>query len=779
MEKITIHAKEFLSVAQLHIFENISFKPSLTVIEAAAGAGKTRTLSYLVLKALMDESVRNVFILTATRTAKDEAFARVTKLHSDLGFDRDGQCPYLPARNVRTIHSICLGAARDEAAEENAAGVDVVSPSRISEILVDILEDIKKNGVNDDDSQQHDVIQFEDTTSEEIATLLKNMRSERMNSCIDVVDDSFGPIARQAMQELELRLDFDNETSMKLMDFDKMTEEFRASGKSIVRPGDVLFVDEGQDLTLCQLGIVMNTLRSGGCVVILGDDSQGIFQFSGACDQTIRELKERARSAGIDVKRFSLMQNWRSTHSIVEASEQLLPFTDRSSRLGVQGNGYVGDPVEVAVFKSEDEEAHGVAERVVDLVASGTVACEDVVMLRHKNWSWSDGIVQDIRIIAKERGVDVNMAILGSDGGDSLEGKFLAVLQVSIDMERFCDPISEGMALIKTFLKSMRCKGFNQKLGFRAVETVFNRHMSQDPTAIFSRYREELLEEFRVEEKKDEAEQAEKDAKKCVNAKRKRVSTVSGQKEQNFKTLIMTAGRTITQIRERVRGIEAGRKTLEPVVVSSSMEFFARDRSKPVEATYPTLEHSLGGLAWLILRDVVKHDYSERDGFSIQNIVSYFDVPYDVADMADVADELADPVSKLSAKIHDKSTDGKLVFSTIHKFKGREKDVAFVCNLTSPFSNPDWPRRATLSHEHTESCKNKSGVKTECCIPFKLGMQRLKNAQISEKLRLYYVGASRAKKRLFLSGSYSRNGEVFAPLLQLAPTATKCWSKTR
>ena len=777
MEKIKIHAKEFLSTAQIRIFENISFEPSLTVVEAAAGAGKTRTLSYLVLKALMDESVKNVFILTATRTAKDEAFARVTKLHRELGFDVNGECEYLPARNVRTIHSICLGAAREEATEENAAGVDVVSSSRVCEMLVDILEDIKKSGVTDDDSQQHDVIQFEDSTSEEIATLLKNVRSERLNSCNDVVDDSFGPIARQAMQELECRLDFDHETSMKLMDFDQMTEEFRASGKSIIRPGDVLFVDEGQDLTLCQLGIVMNTLRSSGCVVILGDDSQGIFQFSGACDQTLRALKERARSAGVNVKRFALMQNWRSTHSIVEASEALLPFLDRSSRVGVQGNGTVGDPVEVAVFKSDEDEAHSVAERVVDLVSSGEFKCEDIVMLRHKNWSWSDGIIQDIRRIAQERGVEVNMTILGSDGGDSLEGKFLAVLQVAIDMERFCDAASDGMAMIKTFLKSIRCKGFNQKLGFRAVETVFNRHISQDPAAIFTRYREELLEEFRIEEKKDDAEQAEKG--KSVNAKRKRVSTVSGQKEQNFKTLIVAAGRTITQIRERVRGIESGRKTLEPIVVSTNVEFFTRDRSKPPEAAYPTLEHPLGGLAWLILRDVIKHDYSERDAFSIQSIVSYFDVPYNNAEVIDVADAFADPVSKLSAKMTDKSTDGKLVFSTIHKFKGREKDVAFVCNLTSPFSNPDWPRRATLSHEHTESCKNMSGVKTECCIPFKLGVERLKNAQISEKLRLYYVGASRAKERLFLSGSYSRNGEVFAPLLQLAPTATQFWSQAR
>jgi superfamily I DNA/RNA helicase len=784
MQSLSRHAELNLSKTQFKIYENIKFSPGLSVAEAAAGAGKTRTLSYLILKALLADDVKDVFVLTATRTAKDEALARVNKLHGTLGFDYNGQCPLLPARNVRTIHSICLGAARDEAAEEQSEGVTVVSSSHIKDTLCAIIEELKCEKTDDDESVHEDedlsrdFIDIDETSTEEMAVLLKNVRSERLHSCVPVVDDSFGSIAQKALGELQRRLESDPDSGMQCMDFDSMTEKYRASGRPIVRPGDVLFVDEAQDLTRCQLSILLNTLKEGGCVVCLGDDSQGIFQFSGACDQTLHALKDQARAADISVCRFGLMQNHRSTENIVVASEMLLPFNDRANRVGVRGNGTTGDPVEVAVFKCEVGEAEGIATRVMQLLEEGKYEAHDVVLLRHRNWSWNDTLPQTLRRLASERGIHLPMAIAGQDATNSLEGKFLSILQVSIDLDRFCDVSTEGLDLVKNFLKSLRGhKGWNQKIGFRAIETVFQRHASQDPVAIFTRYREEVLAEFRVEEAREDAEQAEKDAKKGVS-KRKRVVVSGGPtaKERNFDAVLRVAGKVVVGIRDRVRAIEVGRKTLEPLVLNATTEFFARDRNKPPESVYPTLQHQLGGLAWLILRDVVAHEYTEKDGFDIQKIVSNFDVPTDNDIDADAVDVLLDPVAKLSSSVYDKTTAGKLVMSTIHKYKGLESRVAFVSSLTPPWANPSWPRRATLASEHVFGCKNRSGKKTQCCAPFQLGMERLNNAQISEKLRLYYVGASRAKERLFLSG-HPVKGSTFSPLLQMAPSAASGWQR--
>jgi len=122
MERLEISAEECMSKSQKRIFDDIDFSSGLTVCEAAAGAGKTRTLSFLVLKALMTENVENVCVLTSTKVAKEEALARVNKLHENLGYMRDGACPVLRNRNVRTIHSVCLEVAKDEDAENGGAG---------------------------------------------------------------------------------------------------------------------------------------------------------------------------------------------------------------------------------------------------------------------------------------------------------------------------------------------------------------------------------------------------------------------------------------------------------------------------------------------------------------------------------------------------------------------------------------------------------------------------------------------------------------------------------
>lgn len=783
MHRLNKSAADRLSSAQLKIYDVIKFDPGLVVTEAAAGAGKTHTLSYLVLKALMTDGVKNVFILTATRVAKDEALARVCKLHTDLGYLTDGACPVLYPRNVRTIHSICLGAARGDAADDGTEGVDVVSASQIRDILIEILEELEAATRTADGTRKAvdaaDIVDLTEMPVNEAAVLIRNVRTERLHSCVDVVDDSFGPTTRRALEDLQGRLAHDSATGMCRMDFDSMIEQYRKSGRSIVNPGtDVLFVDEAQDLTRCQLAILVNTLRAGACVVVLGDDSQGIFQFSGACNQTLKALREQAARAEISVQRYELMKNHRSTNRIVRASEAMLPFTDRSCRVGVKGNGTDGVPVEVRVANNEEVEAKAVASRVVALLRDKNYEPGDVAILRHRNWSWNDPIVQELRAIASAQKIDIPAVIVGQDASASLSGKLLCVLQVATDLERFCDPCTEGFDLIRGFLKSIRGhRGWNQKLGVKAIESVYNAHMSQDPASIFTRYREEILSEFRLIEAKADAEQAERDARSITNSKRKRnvPGTGPSQKERNFETLLRAAGKIVRDVRARVHSIESGQTRLEPIVVTQEA-FFASDRKKPPESVYPELKHPVGGLAWLLIRDVVAHDFTERDAFEIQQIVSSFDIEFDHTDADDVLDVLATPVAELSKQVHDKTTSGKLKLSTIHKYKGLEEKVVFVTSMTDPWANPKWPRRATLAHEHTAECTNTSGQHTECCAPFAIGIKQLRDAEIAEKLRLYYVAASRARERLFLSGFRPRIGDVFDVLTTLAPDSGAAWT---
>ena len=106
------HAKRFLSAEQLEIIQTIEFSQyGLDAGLAGAGAGKTRCLSYLVVKALLTPRIKRVYILTSTRTAKDEAFSRANALYDELGLSDLGIQP-LNSTTVKTMHAFGLKATR-------------------------------------------------------------------------------------------------------------------------------------------------------------------------------------------------------------------------------------------------------------------------------------------------------------------------------------------------------------------------------------------------------------------------------------------------------------------------------------------------------------------------------------------------------------------------------------------------------------------------------------------------------------------------------------------
>ena len=429
--------------------------------------------------------------------------------------------------------------------------------------------------------------------------------------------------------------------------------------------------------------------------------------------------------------------------------------------------------------KDEGSEAKAVAERLVALLKEGVYGAGDIAILRHKNWSHNDPLVKELRNAAGDAGIDVPMAIVGQDGTQSLAGKFLAVFQACTDLERFCDVPTEGFEVVKSFLKSIRgSRGFNQKLGFKALEEVFVKHLASDPMVVFTKYREDVLAQFRLLEAQEDAELAEKEArsKKPASGKRKRDVLKSGpsQKEANFELVLKSAAMAVRSIRQRVKQIEAGRSRLDPVDLTAG-NVFAVDRKRPPETCTPELENPMGGLAWLMLRDVIAHDYSARDASEVQKLVASFDLPLLTDEGEDAISTVMAAVSKVAHEVFDKSTAGKVKLSTTHKFKGLEEKVVFVTSLTAPFSNPKWARRATLVNDHVYGCKNVCGEKSECCSAFAAGVKRLQEAEKAEKHRLYYVAASRAKERLFLSGIPSQSGGFLIPLAQMTNSGGSGW----
>ena len=254
----------------------------------------------------------------------------------------------------------------------------------------------------------------------------------------------------------------------------------------------------------------------------------------------------------------------------------------------------------------------------------------------------------------------------------------------------------------------------------------------------------------------DEAEEAEP-----APTKRQRMNTASGesQKLRNFRETLRVAASAIRQVRQRIDDVKHGRLPLRPISTAADGQQTLGSASKKFAMSkecLPRMQNATGALVFIVARDLVSHSFSNSDQQQLQQLVDCYD-ELDVAPDA-TQDERNDAVDErivsstiaLISELTDKDTRDKIVFSTIHRFKGKQRRCAFVTSLSKPFAVLTLANRAALGHTHEPGCLNIDGGDTCACGGFLAGMERIKTAMISEKQRLYYVATSRAEERLFL-----------------------------
>jgi superfamily I DNA/RNA helicase len=747
MERLMSLASQRLGLEQLRIVEELSFESGLSAIVAGAGAGKTRVLSFLVAKASLDPSVRSIHLLTATRASKIEAFDRCTALRLELKLDQISEATPLDIFNVRTIHSIAFSHAKRFNASIGGSGVEIVGKTALGERLDGILATLL---VNDDETQQEE--EAEEPRQKDVVAqmprahaveLLLAVRMERLRLNRDVVNADLGPTAEAALERLCRDL-MQDEHGKTLSDFDGIIADLASSGEPIVYEDAVLFVDEAQDLSLCQVQILMHALRAGARVVVLGDDSQGIFLFAGAHANTLKTLLALAaeEQPPIPTTRFTLFKNYRSTDAIVDAAERLLPKVDVKDRVGIRGNGTAGDSVEVLYNPKGKFGPVPVCKKIIELLQAGKRP-QDIVLLRHKKFSWNDPLVKRLAAMCASAGVQCPISILGCDPTASLAMKAMSVLQIVLGLERFVDSPEEGLGMLRTFLRGIRgSRGASETL-MSAIDTVWSAH-GCDPADVFTNHKEEVLARLLEIETENDAVFA---ADGQPNAKRARLADAGSATSRRYKNAAETlrlADRAIVELRARLQQAIEG-QPLTPISLSAQQTL----APPPAPFVPPQVTTRLGAVAWVVLRDLAgKLDAADKH--DVDEVIGIFDA-HETSPDSGLVDGLTDCVLKITTKLLDRETADKLVFSTIHKFKGRERPVAFVCELKEPWAKTTHAQRAVLGDTHHEDCRNLSGENENCdCDGFEDAIRELESNMRAEKRRLHYVAASRARERLFL-----------------------------
>jgi DNA helicase-2/ATP-dependent DNA helicase PcrA len=139
-------------------------------------------------------------------------------------------------------------------------------------------------------------------------------------------------------------------------------------------------VDEYQDVSPLQQGLLELWLGDRRDLCVVGDVSQTIYSFAGASSDHLLGFSTRYRDATV----VRLEQNYRSTPAIVETANRLM--RGRAGALSLHAADSTGKSPEptVTAHVTDSAEARAVATRIAEQIAAGTRA-QDVAILYRLN----------------------------------------------------------------------------------------------------------------------------------------------------------------------------------------------------------------------------------------------------------------------------------------------------------------------------------------------------------------------------------------------------------
>ena len=150
-----------------------------------------------------------------------------------------------------------------------------------------------------------------------------------------------------------------------------------------------LLVDEFQDTNSSQFEIInlLTQNQDNPNIFVVGDDDQSIYRFQGASVENVYTFYQKYKST---LKVIVLKNNYRSHRLILETSNQVISnnqnritqYIDKIDKSLVSVQTYDPDPINIIAVKSAVEENFLVAQKIKDLLTSGTKPQEIAVLYR-------------------------------------------------------------------------------------------------------------------------------------------------------------------------------------------------------------------------------------------------------------------------------------------------------------------------------------------------------------------------------------------------------------
>jgi DNA helicase II / ATP-dependent DNA helicase PcrA len=325
------------------------------LVIAGPGSGKTRVLTYRISH-LIQEGVppHQILSLTFTNKSAKEMKERITKVVGEIG-NRVW---------AGTFHSIFARILRSEAEKIGYPKNFTIYDSDDSESVIKAI--IKEMNLDKD-------VYHAGSVKSRISLAKNNLMSPNayQQNAELLAQDKLAkrPYFYKIYEEYAKRC-----LRSGAMDFDDLLYQFfillHRNPDNVLEKYQNRFryylVDEFQDTNSLQYGILKKLLLYQGSsrnLCVVGDDAQSIYAFRGATIDNILDFEKDFKG----MKTFKLEQNYRSTHFIVRAANDIISYNKKQIKKEIWTDKNLTESAKIKVIKTMTDNEEG--KRVVDLIA--------------------------------------------------------------------------------------------------------------------------------------------------------------------------------------------------------------------------------------------------------------------------------------------------------------------------------------------------------------------------------------------------------------------------
>jgi DNA helicase II / ATP-dependent DNA helicase PcrA len=337
--------------------------PALVV--AAAGTGKTRTLTYRLAYLVLEKYVQpwEVLLLTFTNKAAREMIQRAEEL-IQRPFDRSYSGTFHSfANRLLRSHADSVGFGRDFSI------LDSDDAKKLVRACIDELKIEKKH-----------------FPKPEVLQSLWGVTSGRMGNLQEAVESTFEFSEVEPAKVMQVyHLYQERKKGQNAMDFDDLllyalkvleqNDNIRAYYQDLFK---YVLVDEYQDTNAIQAKLVNLLVCEHGNIMVVGDDFQSIYSWRGADYRNFLDFEKEYRGA----ETYKLQTNYRSTPEILEVANAVIAGNPEQFQKTLHPVRPHGAGVKLALMRDGTSQARYIIQEVRDAHRNGTPLSDICVLYR-------------------------------------------------------------------------------------------------------------------------------------------------------------------------------------------------------------------------------------------------------------------------------------------------------------------------------------------------------------------------------------------------------------